>query len=313
MTILERGKKLLADCLAVQPCEQVLIVTDDGKASIGQALYQAAEALGAAALLMQMQPCLMPGQEPPAAVARAMAAADVVLAPTSVSLTHTHARIEAAAAGTRIATMPGITEDMFCHGAVCADYPSVAQFTEQLAALLTEAREAVLVKDGCRLTLNLATRNGVASTGIYRKPGQAGNLPSGEAYIAPLEDGCEGETIIDGSMVGIGLLESPLRATIAHGRLQALSGRDWEQLAFLLEDPRRATVGELGIGTNPCARLSGNILEDEKIYGSVHIAFGTNTAFGGNNQADCHLDGVILHPDLYLDGRCILQKGSFVI
>ena len=62
MTILERGKKLLADCLAVQPCEQVLIVTDDGKASIGQALYQAAEALGAAALLMQMQPCLMPGQ-----------------------------------------------------------------------------------------------------------------------------------------------------------------------------------------------------------------------------------------------------------
>ena len=143
--------------------------------------------------------------------------------------------------------------------------------------------------------------------------GQSGNLPSGEAYIAPLEDGCDGQIQIDGSMVGIGLLESPLVATIANGRLTDLSGPQSQKLAFLLEDSRRATVGELGIGTNPCARLSGNILEDEKIYGSVHIAFGTNTAFGGTNQADCHLDGVILHPDLYLDGRCILQKGSFVI
>ena len=312
MTMLEQSKMLLEDCLAVRPGEQVLIVTDDEKLSIGQCILQAARELGAKAILMQIRPREIPGQEPPMAVARAMASADVVIAPTVASLTHTRARIEAVAAGTRIATMPGITESMFQSGAICADYLQVASFTQRLADLLTQAQEATVIKEGLRLTLKLSGRSGVASTGIYRESGQSGNLPSGEAYIAPLEDGCDGQIQIDGSMVGIGLLESPLVATIANGRLTELSGPQSQKLAFLLEDSHRATVGELGIGTNPCARLTGNILEDEKLYGTVHIAFGTNTAFGGTNQADCHLDGVILKPDLYLDGTLILQNGAFV-
>ena len=71
-------------------------------------------------------------------------------------------------------------------------------------------------------------------------------------------------------------------------------------------------VAELGIGTNEKALLCGNTLEDEKVYGTVHIAFGTNTSFGGKNKADCHMDGIILKPTLYLDGKKIIADGEFV-
>ena len=71
-------------------------------------------------------------------------------------------------------------------------------------------------------------------------------------------------------------------------------------------------VAELGIGTNDEAILSGVILEDEKLYGTVHVAFGTNTSFGGTNKADCHYDGIILKPTLYLDDELIIDKGRFV-
>ena len=73
------------------------------------------------------------------------------------------------------------------------------------------------------------------------------------------------------------------------------------------------TIGELGIGTNEAAVLNGVILEDEKVYGTVHIAFGTNTSFGGVNKADCHMDGIILEPTLYLDDEMVIDKGRFVV
>lgn len=79
--------------------EQVLIITDDKKLPIGTALYNAAQDLGAEALLMAMTPRQVSGEEPPAAVAAAMKAADVVIAPMATSITHTRAKIEAAKAG----------------------------------------------------------------------------------------------------------------------------------------------------------------------------------------------------------------------
>lgn len=313
MTLIDRAKKILVDCMGVRPGEQVLIVTDDIKQPIGLSLYQAAGALGAEALLMQMGQREVSGQEPPAAVAAAMREADVVLAPTAKSLTHTNARIAAVKAGARIATMPDITEEMFERGAMCADYGEVERLTLRLTDMLTQAKSAKIMKNGMTLTLNLEGRKGIPSTGVYKQPGQAGNLPSGEAYIAPREDGCDGEMCIDGSMVGIGLLKEPLYVNIQGGRLRQITGEDSGKVAFLTEDEHSATIGELGIGTNRGARLCGAILEDEKVYGTVHIAFGTNTSFGGVNKASCHLDGVITAPDLYLDERQILEKGVFVV
>ena len=313
MELREIAKRMMVSCLNVRAGEQVLIITDDKKLPIGTALYNAAQDLGAEALLMAMTPRQVSGEEPPAAVAAAMKAADVVIAPMATSITHTRAKIEAAKAGARVATMPNITEDMFSQGAMTADYDQVMDLTLRVTELLTKAATARIEKDGCVLTLDLTGRPGIPSPGVYREKGQSGNLPSGEAYIAPLEDGSNGEMVIDGSMVGLGKLDEPLRVRVDGGKLKEITGPGAEKLGVLLANDRNATLCELGIGTNHAARVTGIILEDEKAYHTVHIAFGTNIGFQGTNKADCHMDGVILNPTLYLDDQLILKDGEFVI
>ena len=313
MELREIAKRMMVSCLNVRAGKQVLIITDDKKLPIGTALYNAAQDLGAEALLMAMTPRQVSGEEPPAAVAAAMKAADVVIAPMATSITHTRAKIEAAKAGARVATMPNITEDMFSQGAMTADYDQVMDLTLRVTELLTKAATARIEKDGCVLTLDLTGRPGIPSPGVYREKGQSGNLPSGEAYIAPLEDGSNGEMVIDGSMVGLGKLDEPLRVRVEGGKLKEITGPGAEKLGILLANDRNATLCELGIGTNHAARVTGIILEDEKAYHTVHIAFGTNIGFQGTNKADCHIDGVILNPTLYLDDQLILKDGEFVI
>lgn len=313
MKLNETARRILTGCLAAKAGEAVLVVTDDTRLAIGTAFYEAAQNLGCRAMLMRMPEGTVNGEEPPEAVAAAMAAADIVLCPTAKSLTHTNARITASRAGARIATMPGITEDMFSEGAMTADYETVQQLTQRVAELLSNASTARIEKDGCSLSLDLRGRKGVASTGVYPEPGNSGNLPSGEAYIAPVEGGTCGQVVVDGSMVGIGMLSAPLRFTIKDGKLCNIEGDESGALGVLMKNEANATVGELGIGTNSAAILKGIILEDEKVYGTVHIAFGTNTSFGGVNKAGCHMDGVILKPTLYLDEKIVIDKGTFVL
>ena len=307
------AEQVLVSCLGVKKDESVLVITDDTRKEIGEALYQAACDLGCEGLLLVMKEREVSGQEPPKAVAEAMKAADVVIAPTAKSLTHTAARIQAAAAGTRVATMPGITREMFGKGAMTADYQEVEKLTARITDMLTRADKARIEKDGKVLEISLKGRDGVPSPGVYKEPGKCGNLPSGEAYIAPLEDGSEGEMIIDGSMVGIGKLESPLHMKISGGKLREVTGDKSENLEILLKNETNGTLCELGIGTNEAAILNGIILEDEKVYGTVHIAFGTNASFGGVNKAECHMDGIILRPTLYLDDTLVIKEGVFQV
>ena len=163
------AEDVLTSCLAVKTGEEVLIITDDSRKEIGEAIYEAAGNLGCEKLLMVMKEREVSGQEPPKAIAAAMKAADVVIVPTAQSLTHTNARIEAAKAGTRVATMPGITKEMFSRGAMTADYNEVEKLTAKVTEMLTRASRARIEKDGYVLNINISGRNGVPSPGVYRE------------------------------------------------------------------------------------------------------------------------------------------------
>lgn len=303
---------ILKSCMNAKKKDSVLIVTDDSRKKIGEIFYEAAKNLGCECMMMVMKERELSGEEPPEAVTEAMKMVKIVIAPTAKSLTHTNARIQAAAAGARVATMPGITKEMLSRGAMTADYGEVEKLTDKITALLTAANTARIEKAGKVLNISLKGRRGVPSSGVYRYPGNSGNLPSGEAYIAPLENGSDGEMIIDGSMVGVGKLDSPLTMTISGGKLRAVTGAKSGNLDILLKNETNGTLCELGIGTNEAAILNGIILEDEKVYGTVHIAFGTNTSFGGTNKAECHMDGIILKPTLYLDDVLVMKDGKFL-
>lgn len=309
--IVEISMNTLADCLGLKSGETFLVVTDESRKELAEALHEAGKRLGAESMLAVMKERAKSGEEPPEAIAAAMTKAQVVVCITKHSLTHTQARKQAAAAGARLATMPGITEDMFLEGAIAADYTQVKALTEKVTDMLTGAQTVRIEKDGRSLEFSIQGRDGVPSTGMYLEPGQSGNLPSGEAYIAPVEGTAEGQIVVDGSIAGIGKLSGPIVLTVEKGRLTAAEGGpEGEKLLQMLGDGDGRLLGEFGIGTNEKARITGVVLEDEKVYGTIHVAFGSNNTFGGVVAAGVHIDCVVGKPGVYLDGRQIMKNGE---
>jgi len=311
MGILKAARIAIRTCMGVKPSEGVLIVTDRPRIKIAEALAKASEEVALETLLMVMRERTRHGDEPPKTVERAMCSADVVLAPTTYSLTHTQARLRASRAGARIATMPMITEDMMAHGAMLADYKKVSKLTLRVAKLLNKASEVEIeTRAGTKLHMSIAGRKAHPDTGIFHNRGDFGNLPAGEAFIAPVEGTAEGHVVVDGSMVDT--IHGKIKILIKGGIARKIFGGPARNLVKMLEEagPKSKNVAEFGIGTNPKARLIGNVLEDEKVLGTCHIALGDNSTFGGRVKAGIHIDGIIKRPTIKLDGKAIMCDGE---
>ena len=223
-------RTVVRDCLGVSAGERVLVVFDSTTEALAGELCRAAEALGAVAGSQGMPPMERDGQEPPAEVAEAMAAADVVVAPTLRSISHTEARLRATAAGARIATLPGVTDEVLAR-AMAVDLRKVGRLAGMVAGRLTAASEArITCARGSDLRLSLEGREALVDDGRLLAPGSFGNLPCGEGYIAPREDRGEGRLVVDGSIAGLGRLAEPVELTVAGGRLTAASGEQGERL-----------------------------------------------------------------------------------
>lgn len=193
------------------------------------------------------------------------------------------------------------------------------KLTLPLAQLLTKADECkITTKDGTTITLSLKGRSALADTGDLSYPGAFSNLPAGEAFIAPVEGTAEGKLVIHWAPTR--KLTSLIVIHIEHGRVIKVEGEDphaKELEKAFSSIPNATNVAELGIGTNPKATKPDNILEAEKILGTIHIAFGDNHTFGGNTKASFHQDYVIFEPTVELrignQWRTIMQDGNLLI
>jgi leucyl aminopeptidase (aminopeptidase T) len=313
MSELQRAvETVVGPCLGVEQGEDVVIVVDRTTERLGAALRDAAANLGAEPVVTVMEPRDVDGQEPPAAVAAALAAARVFIAPTLRSLSHTRARKAASDAGARGATLPGVTEDMLARLMAC-DFPTMAARSRRVAELLTSAEEAhVTCPRGTDLTLDLGGRDAIADDGDLSADGAFGNLPCGEGFISPLAG--QG-TILAATLATLGLPEERVRLTVENGRLTEAAG-DWgARWTALMDaaDTQGRNLAELGVGTNERARLTGNILEDEKMLGTVHIAFGASAGIGGTVSVPVHLDCLIEDATLDVGGTRVLDAGRFVL
>jgi leucyl aminopeptidase (aminopeptidase T) len=316
MTELEQAvRSVVRDCLGVRGGEELLVICNPATHSLGERLTAEGQEAGADAVLALMAERRSHAAEPPALIAEAMRLADAVLAPTVQSLSHTAARKAASDAGVRIATLPGVSEEMLAR-VMSADMAGLRHKGEALAGLLTQATEAhISCPKGSDLRLGLQGRTAIADAGDLTAPGAFGNLPCGEAFIAPIEGTTEGTLMVTGSIAAIGLVEEPVRLEIEAGRLASASGESGARLRDLLtaHGPDGTNVAELGIGTNEKATLTGAILEDEKILGTAHVAFGASAAIGGTVQVPVHLDCVPLDPTLELDGTCVVREGKLLV
>lgn len=307
---IDNAIKVFENNLNLKKDEKVVIITDDRMRREAMPFYEAACIKGNETVFLQFPANYKSGEEPPLIIAQAMKDADVALCVTSASLTHTHAKKEAAATGTRIGTMPGMTLSMLEKGAIEADPKVVEELTAKFTTLLDQASDVTIEKDGEVLSFSIANRKGIASTGIFREKGQSGNVPSGEAFIAPLETSANGKLVVDGSIAQIGKVTEAVTLTIENGRLVEATGDQGEDLLTLLGKDKGRLIAEFGIGTNPAARITGVVLEDEKVFGTIHIAFGSNKPFGGETEAGVHIDCVVKAPTVWIDGKKVMENGQ---
>ena len=305
----------LVDCMAITRGEDVLVVTDPAKRAIAEAIVATARELDAEVVLMEMSERESHGSEPPRAVAAAMLACDALLAPTSKSLSHTKARKDASDNGARVATMPDISEEMLVR-TMSADYRAVKQRSDAVAKLLTDGKEVhISSSQGTDVVFSIEGRKGLSDDGHIANPGTFGNLPAGEGFIAPVEGRTNGRLVFDGSVWPNGRLETPLTVDVVDGYATSFSGPAGEQFRSILDKHGHEAfaVAELGIGTNEAATLTGNVLEDEKIIGTIHVAFGDNHSFGGTIRVSSHQDGVVLQPTADIDGTRLLEDGRLLV
>jgi leucyl aminopeptidase (aminopeptidase T) len=306
-------RAVVRDCLGVKQGEEVLVIANPATQHLGERMREEAADAGGDAVLALISERVSHAAEPPRSVADAMAAADVILAPTLQSLSHTAARKRASEAGARCATLPGVTEEMLAR-VMSADMGGLRRKGHAIAAALDRASEAhVTSANGTDLRLDLSGRKAIPDAGELTETGAFGNLPCGEGYIAPV--GGHGTLVIDGSMAGVGLVDEPVELVIEGGHLtSARGGQGMAFMELLTEHGEDGTnVAELGIGTNERAKLTGEILEDEKILGTCHVAFGASAAIGGTVQVPVHLDCVVMKPTVELDGEAIVCDGELLV
>ena len=311
-------------CMDIRRGENVLIVCDPTTAEIGQSLHIATQKRSDRVLLIVMPKSRHHGEEPPSPVAALMRQQQVVIAATKYSLTHTRAARQALKDGARIATMPGMTFELYTDGGMTADFQEVKRRISNIANFLRRRRIInVKSESGTDVTFEVNWRDWkLDDNGICNRPRMLTNLPAGKVFILPKEGTMNGTIVIDGSWDST-LIDEPVELIVEDGTVVDVKGgslaatirQSYGEVAKKLKAKDREsvwTVAEFGFGMNPNARLVGNVLEDEKRMGSCYFSIGDNTGLGGTSNAGIHVSGVLAEPSVWLDDSCLTEAGEFM-
>ncbi len=229
---------------------------------------------------------------------------DVVVAMANNSTSHTRFRSLINMAGGRFASLPHFDPDMF-FTCMRVDWMLLAERTKKLAERINRAGELVVESgNGTRMYFCKKGRMAAADDGLLTHPGSFGNLPAGEVYLAPLEGTSKGVMVLE--YAPMRKLASPLELVVENGRITEIRGDEpfrKELEEKLAESADNGSIAELGIGTNERASRPDNILEAEKILGTIHIALGDNSGFGGTVNTPFHEDYVFYGPTLTAIGE----------
>mgnify|MGYP003950472101 CR=1 FL=1 len=292
---------VLKKCLGYRPGESVVLVTDTELESVAKSFLSACNEIEIEVTLLQMSPRTAHGDEPTGVIA------SIVLLLTTKSLSHTQARINASAAGVRIASMPA-PDPARIEYLLDIDYGKLSERGEAIASQIRGGRVMRLTsKEGTDLTFEIENQPLHVDGGDLTAPGSFGNLPAGEVYLSPVIETARGVLMVDGSMSQFGEVTTPVRIDFKNGRPIQIGDptlREWMESHG--EDAFH--LAEVGMGTNPRAEVIGNIVEDEKAIGTVHIALGTNISVKGSVYTPLHLDLVLKHVEIEVDNKSILPE-----
>lgn len=344
------AQTIVEDVCAIKKGESVLIIANPETSAIAQDLYTASLAEGASPSLMFQPKKSSLDMAEKAVVGAIKSEPDVIF---SISANKLGKDEEALAnpytdavgqkysnifdyllsgkKSVRAVWTPGLTQDMY-ERTVNIDYRLLSERCKKICSLFENAKSVKVTSPaGTDFTVCVEGRKALVDDGDFTKPGTGGNVPSGEVFISPVVGKSSGVIVFDGSMTfsdGDAMLETPIRATVKDGFVTDIQGD--KEAKRLLKDITAAekqsatdeyrrnarNIGELGIGLNPAANITGNMLEDEKAFRTCHFAIGEN--YDGDAPALIHFDGIVCSPTIeieYPDGTSfvLLEKGDLKI
>ena len=318
------ARTVIDTCMEVRRGENILIVCDPTTTEIGQAIHDAASLRSDRVLLVVMPKGRHHGDEPPTPVANLMRQQQVVIAPTRYSLTHTKAVRQALKDGSRVATMPGMTLEMFTEGGMSADFNIIKKNIGEMSNYLRRKRIInVKSESGTNVTFEVNWREWkLDDNGVCNRPRMLTNLPAGKIFTLPRESTMNGTIVIDGSWDSdlvdepvVLQIESGLVVDVKGGTAAAQIRQTFGEAAKRLKSKDQEnvwTIAEFGFGMNPNARTAGNVLEDEKRMGTAYFSIGDNTALGGSAAVGIQISGVLEKPSIWLDEMLLFEEGQFV-
>lgn len=202
-------------------------------------------------------------------------------------------------------------------GAMNIDFEEVRCRTEAVRNVLNDASYAHVASDkGTDIEFSLEGVNAFSLDGYFHEEYGFATLPPGESPTHPAEGTANGTIVFDVSMDNIGQLSEPLTLDVEDGFVREVhGGSEADELRDIIaaNDDNAGNLAEFAIGTNPKAKLIGNLAEDKKRAGTVHFAIGDNESLGGSMKSDIHLDGVIRRPTVRLDDTVIVDNGHLTI
>jgi len=308
--------KAVKQCADVKPGEHVVIACDTNKMRLAEAIAAAAYAIGGIPTIAAFPPTGAHGAQVPKPVVGACAKSDVFFLPTTWSMTHTDARIEAIKNGARGSTMCEVTEDCLCTGGILADYEQNDRMARRLGAIIAEGKKIRMTSTaGTEMEAEITNRPVQYETGLFRKPGQFAALPNSELNISPIEGTTEGVIVGDVRLMGFGILrDEPVTIEIKAGEIARVTGgkaADYlNETLKSFNDHTAYNLAEFAVGLNASCRAYATNLEDLGKLGFGHHGIGSNYAIGGDVAAPCHIDVIYSQATLEIDGKVILDKGE---
>lgn len=301
------ARRAMTAVLGLAAADEVLVVIDPLCGGCGEAFAAAARAVGCHVRTFGLPRDGRPLGALPEGMVQALEGATVVINAISGSTAEVPVRIQWIRAverkrAVRLGHAPGITPEMMTGGPLDVDYDAMAARAEALLAALAGAeRLHIATPAGTDLTVAVTERQFTSDLRATTETGV--NLPCGEVYGAPIEDGADGVLVVDGPIGGDGVPAMPVRIAVRAGRVMEVACDDAacrDRVAgYMAYDDNARVIAELGIGLNPGARLVGNMLEDEKALRTAHVAFGSNEGMpGGRSRSRLHVDYLIHRPTI---------------
>lgn len=316
--MLVSAEAVLSKALAIRKNETTLLIYDKPTESVARAFI-----LSACKLEIPLTPRMIEitpanGADPDPETVEMMLKHNVVIGATFHSLTHCNAMVAAKKQGVRGCTLPGVSDDMFTR-AMKVDPAVLHEDGKRWIARLGGKKRKIRIttEKGTDIEFTIGSCPVQNDDANYQTSGIVGNIPAGEVYTVPDPGTANGRIVIDASIGSILWEEGDpdCAVEVRNGSAVSFEGERGqllkEKLAAVGE--KGFIMAEFGIGTNPFLKITGNLLEDEKVKGTIHLAFGNNCAMGGTNQVPVHIDGMVRNPDVFVDGECVMEKGVWKV